>query len=336
MDAGFAGQGGPAVTGPVLVTGGAGFIGSHLIERLAGRGQPVVCLDNFDSYYSPELKRDNIEKAIGSGLVQLEEADICDRDAVQALFRSRRFASVVHLAARPGVRPSLNDPDPYLRINVGGTLNVLKAAVESGVERIVFASSSSVYGSVTRRAREDRDQPRPLSPYAASKVAGEALSHAYAASSGITTVVLRFFTVYGPRQRPDMAVNRFTSAIWNGQPITVFGDGTSQRDYTFIDDIIDGLDSAITAPLGPYSVFNLGGSRPVQLLALIGLLEERLGKKATLEFQPAGAGEPELTFADVSAAEHSLGFRPRVGIEEGTKKYVNWYLENQRALAKSH
>ena len=323
------------MTSPVLVTGGAGFIGSHLIERLIGRQQPVICLDNFDPYYSPHLKRDNLREALRSGLVTLEETDICDREAVENLFRLHRFASVVHLAARPGVRPSLKDPDPYLRINIAGTLNVIRAAVENGVQRVVFASSSSIYGSLTHRAREDRDLPQPLSPYAASKVAGEALCHAYAASSGITTVVLRFFTVYGPRQRPDMAINRFTHAIWQGMPITVFGDGTSRRDYTFIDDIIDGVDASILAPLDGYQVFNLGGSRPVQLLELIGLLEHRLGKRALVEFQPRGTGEPELTFADVTAAGQRLGFRPRVGIEEGTKKYVHWYLENQGALAKS-
>jgi UDP-glucuronate 4-epimerase len=335
MGARFAERGVPIVTDPVLVTGGAGFIGSHLIERLIRRERPVVCLDNFDPYYSPALKRDNLRGVAESSLLHLEDGDIGDRETMEALFRRWRFSAAVHLAARPGVRASLRDPEPYIRINVQGTLNVLRTAVDAGVGRIIFASSSSVYGPVTREAREDRDAPRPLSPYAASKVAGEAFCHAYASMSGITTVVLRFFTVYGPRQRPDMAINRFTDAIWHGRPITVFGDGKSRRDYTFIDDITDGVDASLSAPMEGYRVFNLGGARPVQLLDLVGLLEERLGKKAVVQFEPRGAGEPELTFANVTAAREALGFCPRTGIEEGTARYVNWYLENRSALAEA-
>jgi len=323
------------VTHPVLVTGGAGFIGSHLIDRLISQKQPVICLDNFDPYYSAALKRDNLAAAAQSGLLRLVEGDICDASTVEDILAGEGVRTLVHLAARPGVRPSLGDPAPYARINVQGTVNVISAATRHRLDRIIFASSSSVYGSVARPAREDRDQPNPLSPYAASKVAGEAFCRAYASLSGITTVILRFFTVYGPRQRPDMAISRFTDAIHSGRELPVFGNGQSRRDYTFITDIIDGIEASITTPLSGIHVFNLGGSRPVQLLTLIRILEGHLGQKAVLRFEPSGAGEPELTFADVTAAGTSLGFRPRVGIEEGTRRYVDWYLEKQNALAKA-
>ena len=323
------------MTDPVLITGGAGFIGSHLIDRLVNRNQPVVCLDNFDPYYSAALKRDNLAAAEQSGLVRFVKGDICDRNTLEDVLSGAGIRTVVHLAARPGVRPSLRDPDPYIRINVQGTLNVVRAATEHGLNRIIFASSSSVYGSVSQQAREDQDRLNPLSPYAASKVAGEAFCRAYASLSGITTVMLRFFTVYGPRQRPDMAISRFTDAIHSDREVTVFGSGESKRDYTFITDIVDGVDASITTPLNGLQVFNLGGSQPVQLLDLIRTLEQHLGKKARLRFEPLGTGEPELTFADVTAARKSLGFSPSVGIEQGTRRYVDWYLEKQNALAKA-
>lgn len=322
------------MTGAVLITGGAGFIGSHLVGRLVGAGRQVVCLDNFDPYYPAALKRANLEEVAG-GPLSIFEVDICDHRSLAEIFSRWRIDTVVHLAARPGVRPSLRDPDPYIRINAQGTLNVLKTAARSGVNKVIFASSSSVYGSVTGRAREGTTPLQPLSPYAASKVAGEALCHAFASTTGLTVTVLRFFTVYGPRQRPDMAIARFTDAIWRGNEITVFGDGESRRDYTFIDDIIDGVEASTTAPVPGYRVFNLGGSRPVRLLDLIRILEGHIGREARLRFQPSGAGEPDLTFADITAARQQLGFSPRVGIEEGTARYVEWYLEKQNAVAKA-
>jgi UDP-glucuronate 4-epimerase len=320
------------VTGPVLVTGGAGFIGSHLVDSLVSRGRPVVCVDNFDEYYPEGLKRRNIERALESGIVELVQADIRDESALAAAFAGSTFSAVVHLAARPGVRPSLENPAPYIDINVTGTLNVLRAAVAGGAERIIFASSSSVYGSVTEKVREDAEL-RPLSPYAASKVAGEALCRAYQSLSGIPTVVLRFFNAYGPRQRPDMAINKFTDCIVNGSEMPVYGDGTSHRDYTYIDDMIRGVNGALEARLDGFRVFNLGGAHPVQLMALIRLLEGHLGRKARVRFEPMGPGEPNMNFADIGAASRELGFAPTTSIEEGTGRYAGWYRETQDVLA---
>lgn len=323
------------MTDSILITGGAGFIGSHLIDRLTARGEAVVCLDNFDPYYSVAAKRDNLRDALESKRVFHVQTDIRDAAALSGVFSRWKFRTVVHLAARPGVRPSLRDPGPYVQTNVLGTLNVLKAAVETGAQRFIFASSSSVYGPLAAKAREHCDPLRPLSPYAASKVAGEALCHAYASVSGMTTIVLRFFTVYGPRQRPDMAISRFTDAIWHGRPVTVFGNGESRRDYTFIDDIIDGVEASMTVPLAGYHVFNLGASEPVQLMRVIRLLEGQVSRKARLHFEPSGVGEPDLTFADVTAARQSLGFNPQVGIEEGIARYVDWYREKRSAVAEA-
>jgi UDP-glucuronate 4-epimerase len=319
----------------ILVTGGAGFIGSHLVERLMAAGQRVICVDNFDPHYPRANKLANVA-GIRSDLVEFCEADILDEAALADIFAGERISTVVHLAARPGVRPSLVDPNPYVSINVQGTLNVLRAAAAHPVDRIVFASSSSVYGSVTGKAREDRDAVNPLSPYAASKVAGEAFCNAYQELSGITTVMLRFFTAYGPRQRPDMAIAKFVDAIEQGREITLFGDGKSKRDYTYVDDVVDGVMRAITADLKGLRVFNLGSSRPVQLLEMVNLIEERLGKKAQIRFAETGAGEPEMTFADIGAAEASLGYSPRIGIEEGLTRFVKWFREGSHAMAEAY
>ena len=317
----------------VLITGGAGFIGSHLVERLVERGRQVVCLDNFDPYYPAEVKRRNLQEALSSGCVRLVEADVRDREALRAVLTGERVGAIVHLAARAGVRPSLLDPELYLDVNVRGTLNLLAMARECNVPRVVFASSSSVYGLIEGKAREDGTPCHPLSPYGASKVAAEALCSAYAHTGGPSVIALRFFTVYGPRQRPDMAINRFTRLIAGGQEVGVHGDGHSLRDYTFVSDIVDGVETALEASLHGYHVFNLGRGQPVVLLDVIRLIEKGLETKAKLRFVPQPLGEPPLTHADIGKAGAFFGYRPSVSIEEGIARYVRWFQERGEVLS---
>jgi UDP-glucuronate 4-epimerase len=265
--------------------------------------------------------------------VRLVEADIRDQRALRAVLAGERVSAIVHLAARAGVRPSLLDPELYLDVNVRGTLNLLAVAREFGVPRVVFASSSSVYGLIDGMAREDGTPCQPLSPYGASKVAGEALCSAYAHTGGPSVVALRFFTVYGPRQRPDMAINRFTRLIASGREVGVHGDGRSLRDYTFISDIVDGIEAALEAALPGYHVFNLGLGQPTVLLDVIKLIEKGLETKARLRFVPQPPGEPPVTHADIAKAGALLGYRPSVSIDEGVARYVRWFRERAEALA---
>ena len=313
----------------VLVTGGAGFIGSHLCQRLLDRGDSVVCADNFDPFYDPAFKRRTVDALARSPRFRLVEADICDVDALAAAVGGERVDAIVHLAARAGVRPSIEDPVLYTRVNVEGTVAMLELARRLGVGAFVFGSSSSVYGnSAPVPFREDDAVAFPISPYAATKRAGELLCHTYAHLHGLATVCLRFFTVYGPRQRPDLAIHKFARLMAAGEPIPYFGDGSTRRDYTYVDDIVQGIEGAMAhaaAHPGCFEIFNLGESDTVPLARLVELLGAALGVEPVLRRLPAQPGDVEQTFADVSRARSVLGYAPGVRIEEGIPRFVEWF-----------
>jgi UDP-glucuronate 4-epimerase len=312
----------------MLLTGAAGFIGSHLAERLLHAGHDVVGLDSFDSFlYPAAAKERNAARLAGRRHFTLVRGDVCDGALVRRLAAGAEV--VVHLAALAGVRPSLADPARYARTNVEGTLQVLEACRAAGVRRLVFASSSSVYGVRALEGgafREDDPCLHPASPYAATKRAGELLCSTYRDLYGIGSAQLRFFTVYGPRQRPDMAIHKFTRAIAAGEVVTVFGDGSSARDYTYVDDVVDGVYGACLAVTpGRSEVYNLGGSRTTTLRRLLGLIGEALGREPLLAFAPDQPGDVPLTHADVSRAAQDLGYAPQVPIDEGIRRFVSWY-----------
>ena len=313
--------------GAILVTGGAGFIGSHLVGRLLERGDSVVVLDNFDTYYDPAVKRRNLAPVLNgphAGRCVVVEGDIRDRSALETLFGARRIDAVVHLAARAGVRPSIEDPLLYEDVNVKGTGNLLEACRKHSVKRFVFGSSSSVYGDSTDVPfSETAKVDRPVSPYAATKVAGELLGYTYHHLFGINVFCMRFFTVYGPRQRPEMAIHKFTRLILEGRTLPRFGDGRTERDYTYIDDIMDGLVKALDKVDG-YEIFNLGESRRVSLSRLIEVIEHEAGAKAKIERLPDQPGDVRMTCADIGKARRLLGYDPRVPIEEGVRRFVSW------------
>src|SRR5215207_7313172 len=311
----------------VLVTGGAGFIGSHLVARLLAEGLwRVVVVDDFNDFYDPALKRGNVEPHLGRAEFALREADIRDRAALDRVFGETKFEVVVHLAARAGVRPSLAEPVLYTETNVNGTVNLLESARAHGVRQFVFGSSSSVYGENEKVPFAEEDPVnKPISPYAATKAAGELLCHTYSHLFGLRCVCLRFFTVYGARQRPVLAIHKFARLISKGEPIPVFGDGTTRRDYTYVDDIIAGVRAAMDYEASDYEVFNLGESRTVELRELIGLLEKELGREAIIDRQPAQPGDVPQTFADISKARRLLGYDPQTPIEEGIRRFVQWF-----------
>lgn len=315
----------------ILVTGGAGFIGSHLVDRLlAEGGWRVTVLDDFNDFYAPEVKRGNTRAHLQHELYRLVEADIRDRAALARVFGEERFDAIVHLAARAGVRPSLSEPQLYAETNITGTLHLLELAREHDVRQFVFGSSSSVYGINAKVPFSEEDQIRqPISPYAATKAAGELLCHTYTHLYGIRSVCLRFFTVYGARQRPDLAIHKFARLIDAGKPIPVFGDGTTRRDYTYIDDIIAGVRAAVDYTASDYEVFNLGESRTVELNELISLLEKNLDRQALVNRQPMQPGDVPQTFADVSKARRLLGYDPQTPIEEGISRFVRWFREER-------
>lgn len=312
----------------VLVTGGAGFIGSHLVERLLGRGDEVVVMDCLNDYYDPRLKRGNLAEARKAGDFKFVEGDILDESLLEKVFSGAGFDVVVHLAARAGVRPSLEQPVLYEQVNCRGTLNMLEMLKKHSINRFVFASSSSVYGNVKEVPfREDARIDRPVSPYAATKVAGELYCYNYYHLYGISCTALRFFTVYGARQRPDMAINKFTRLIDKGEPVPFYGDGTTERDYTYYKDIIDGVTAAIDRDLG-FEIVNLGESRTTSLTVLVQLIEKNLGRKAKLNRMPLQPGDVQITFADVSKAGKLLGYEPTTSPEDGIARYIEWYRAN--------
>jgi UDP-glucuronate 4-epimerase len=308
-----------------LVTGGAGFIGSHVCEQLLNSGHEVWALDDLNPFYEPRLKQGNI-RLLQSLAKPFEfiHADITDRIVLDEVFAAVSYDQVIHLAARAGVRPSLEAPALYQRVNVEGTVNLLEAARRNRVKKLIIASSSSVYGVNSKVPFAENDPIFcAISPYAASKLACEALGHVYHHVYGLDIVMLRFFTVYGPRQRPDLAIHKFASLIQSGQPIPVFGDGSSARDYTYISDILQGVMACTEKDFG-YEIFNLGESQTVKLNRLIELLEEVLGKKARIDRRPSQPGDVPLTCADISKAQRLLGYRPKVTIEQGIPLFVNW------------
>jgi len=313
----------------ILVTGGAGFIGSHLVEKLLAAGDAVIILDDFNDFYDPQIKRANIA---GFGKdVTVWHVDLRDGAAVRSLFHREKVDAIAHLAARAGVRPSIQLPQLYYDTNVTGTLHLLEAARVTGIERFVFASSSSVYGaSKTVPFSEDQHLTQTLSPYAATKVAGEFLCSTYSHLYQIRVVALRYFTVYGPRQRPDLAIHQFTRRIYAGQPIDQFGDGSTRRDYTYIDDVIQGTMAALKYDGSRYDIFNLGESDTIQLKELISAIENALGRKGKVNRLPEQPGDMPLTCADISKARKLLGYNPTMKFSEGLPKFIDWFLKSAK------
>jgi len=312
----------------ILVTGGAGFIGSHVCERLLAEGHSVWAFDDLNNFYDPQFKRRNIREiqALAKPF-EFVQGDLTDPAALEELFASVRFDQVIHLAARAGVRPSLEEPALYQRVNVEGTVNLFEAARKRGVKKIVAASSSSVYGVNSKVPFAEADPIfQAISPYAASKLACEALGHVYHHVYGMDIVMLRFFTVYGPRQRPDLAIHKFAGLISAGKPIPVFGDGSTARDYTYVDDIMQGVMACTRREFG-YEIFNLGESQTVKLAYLIVLLEQALGKKAVIDRRPMQPGDVPLTCADITKARERLGYNPQTRIEQGIPLFVKWFKQ---------
>ncbi|MEP6508387.1 MAG: NAD-dependent epimerase/dehydratase family protein [Gemmatimonadales bacterium] len=316
----------------VLVTGGAGFIGSHVCERLLSRGHSIVIVDSFDPFYDPAIKHRNLETVLASGCVRLVIADICDRDAVEEGIGEEKIDAIIHLAARAGVRPSLERPDDYVRTNVEGTVSMLEVARRRGVRPFVMGSSSSVYGDSTPVPfAEDVPAASPISPYAATKRAGELLCYTYAHLYGLSVVCLRLFTVYGPRQRPDLAIHKFARLMSAGKPIPFFGNGETERDYTYVDDIVDGIEAALSwanaADPGAFENVNLGESTTTSLAHLVDLLSVELGVPATLDRLPSQPGDVQRTFASVDKARSLLGYDPRTPMKEGIRRFVEWFRQ---------
>jgi UDP-glucuronate 4-epimerase len=310
----------------ILITGGAGFIGSHVSEVLLARDDQVVCVDNFNDYYDPARKHRNVAAFLGHPAYQLVKADIrAPAEGLADLFAAQKFDKVLHIAAMAGVRYSIEHPDLYAAVNVSGTINMLELACRHGVRNFVFASSSSVYGARSQAPfREEDAAEQPISPYAATKRAAELLTFTYHHLYGLPCTSLRFFTVYGPAGRPDMAPYLFTRWIFEGSELKMFGDGTSRRDYTYVDDIVAGVVAALDADL-PFEIINLGNSRTVALNEFVAVVEQCVGRKARiLRYEPQ-AGDVPLTSADISRAQRLLGFQPKVGIEEGMARFVDWY-----------
>jgi UDP-glucuronate 4-epimerase len=324
-------------TETVLITGVAGFIGSHLAERLLARGDRVVGVDNFDPFYSRALKERNLELACRNPAFVLVEADCADPAQMRAVF-ARPFDVVVHLAAKAGVRPSITDPLGYLRANVLATQVLLETAQQHDVSRFIFASSSSVYGNNHQVPfRETDPVEQPISPYAATKRAGELIGHCYHHLHGMGILSLRFFTVYGPRQRPDLAIRKFAELILRGEPVPCYGDGTTERDYTWIDDVLAGVIAAVDRSRerpGEFEIINLGESRTTSLTRLVALIGDALGRIPEIRWLPAQPGDVNRTFADIAKARDLLGYQPETTVEQGIPRFVDWLQQEVRTATR--
>lgn len=309
----------------ILITGGAGFIGSTLADKLLEKNNKIVVIDNFNDYYSPKLKEKNIKHNLDNKNYKLYRGDICDKNLLSKIFEENKIDVVVHIAASAGVRPSIENPLSYVKNNIEGTVNIVEVMKENGIKKIVFASSSSIYGNCKEEIfSEDLKVSEPISPYAASKSACEQFLYTYSKLFDIQVVALRFFTVFGPRQRPDLAIRKFIDLIKEDRPIPVYGDGTTIRDYTYVDDIVDGIISAINYNDTPYEIINLGGGAPVSLNEMISTIEKVLNKKATIEHLPMQLGDVNKTAADITKAKKLLNYNPKTSFKEGIIKFIEW------------
>lgn len=315
----------------ILVTGGAGFIGSNLCEKLIDAGEKIICIDNFNDYYNPKIKEENLKNLEGCSNFTLYGMDILDSGKLEEVFSKHCFDMVIHLAARAGVRPSIFNASLYEAVNVQGTINILECCRKYGIGKLIFASSSSVYGGNKKIPfSEDDIVDRPISPYAATKKSGELICYTYSHLFNISVYCYRFFTVYGPRQRPEMAIHKFTKLITEEKPMEIFGDGTSSRDYTYVEDIVDVIASNLENIRG-YEIINLGNSSPVKITELIKLIENATNKKAQVRYASVQAGDVPVTYADILKARKMLKYNPKTGIEEGINKFVAWYMDARKS-----
>lgn len=313
----------------IIVTGGAGFIGSFLCEKLISLGFRIICIDNFNDFYNPEIKEDNIRKIINSNNFKLYRSDICDLDGLEEIFSKNDVKIIIHLAAMAGVRPSIKNPLLYTKVNILGTSNLLECCKKYNISKFIFASSSSVYGGNKKVPfSEDDNVDNPISPYAATKKAGELICHTYHNLYNISVFCFRFFTVYGPRQRPEMAIHKFIRQIFNREQVEIYGDGSSSRDYTYIDDVIAGIVNSLDIING-FEIINLGNSKIVRLIDLVRLIEDITGEKANLKFLDNQPGDIFTTHADIRKARKMLEYNPETNIKEGLVKFLNWYKEKE-------
>lgn len=313
----------------ILVTGGAGFIGSHLCERLINLGFKIICIDSFDDFYNPAIKENNILKIVNNSNFKIYRADICDLNRIDEIFSKNKAELVIHLAARAGVRPSIKNPLLYEKVNITGTVNILECCKRYNISKLIFASSSSVYGGNRKIPfSEDDNVDHPISPYAATKRAGELICYTYYNLYKISVFCFRFFTVYGPRQRPEMAIHKFTAQVLNGEQIEIYGDGSSSRDYTYIDDIISGMVNSLDN-IKSFEIINLGSSNPVKLINLVRLIEDITDSKANLKFAESQPGDVFMTYADIGKARKMLKYSPETNIRDGLTRFTEWYKEKK-------